>query len=77
TEIPEKIPFGGEQHLVTHKLVGGKRNVQSMGADPAPITWSGLFRGATARDRARYVNTLNDAGKALDLIWDEFFYRVV
>lgn len=76
-EIPEFIPFGGEQRLVVHKLVGGKRNVQAMGSDPMPISWSGLFFGATARDRARYVKTLMDAGKELDLIWDEFFYRVV
>jgi len=76
-EIPEFIPFGGEQRLVVHKLVGGKRNVQAMGADPMPISWSGLFFGATARDRARYVNTLKDTGKELDLIWDEFFYRVI
>ncbi|MFS2113636.1 hypothetical protein [Herbaspirillum frisingense] len=77
TEIPERITFGGEQRLVVNKLVGGMRNVQALGSDPAPIVWSGLFFGATARDRARYVNTLKDAGKELDLIWDEFFYRVV
>ncbi|WDZ97989.1 hypothetical protein Herbaro_09470 [Herbaspirillum sp. WKF16] len=76
-EVPEKIPFGGEQRLVIHKMVGGKREVQALGADPAPISWSGLFFGETALDRARYVNTLKDTGQEVILLWSEFFYRVV
>lgn len=77
TEIPEKINFGGEQHLIVNKLVGGVRDVQALGPDPAPITWSGLFRGTTAAYRARYVQNMMNEGRAVDLIWSEFLYRVL
>ena len=30
-EIPESIPFGGEQALAVHRLVGGVKVVDAMG----------------------------------------------
>jgi hypothetical protein len=42
-EIPERIPFGGDQQLNVHKLVGGVRVIDALGADPMPIEWSGFF----------------------------------
>lgn len=76
-EIPEKIPFGGDQTLVIHKLVGGKRVIDAMGRDDAPIEWSGLFQGENALARARYLDGLRVAGKPLVLTWDEFMFEVV
>lgn len=76
-EIPEKIPFGGEQHLVVHELVGGIRVIDAMGRQDAPLEWSGLFMGQNALERARYLNGLRIAGKSLVLTWDEFLYEVV
>lgn len=76
-EIPEKIPFGGDQRLVVQELVGGVRVVDAMGRSDAPLEWSGLFQGENALARARYIDGLRIAGKALILSWDEFRYRVV
>lgn len=76
-EIPEKIPFGGEQHLVVHELVGGIRVIDAMGRQDAPLEWSGLFMGQNALERARYLDGLRIAGKSLVLTWDEFLYEVV
>ncbi len=76
-EIPEKIAFGGAQKLVTHELVGGVRVVDAMGREDVPLEWSGMFTGANALARARYLDGLRIAGKPLTLTWDEFLYTVV
>lgn len=76
-EVPEKIPFGGDQKLAVHQLVGGARVVDSMGREDMPLTWSGLFMGQGALDRARYLDFLRQQGSALILTWSEFSYTVV
>jgi len=76
-EIPAQIPFGGAQHLAVHKLIGGKRIIDAMGEDDAPLQWSGLFQGQSAHQRARYLDTLRVKGGALQLTWAEFKYQVV
>jgi len=76
-EIPEKIEFGGAQQLAVHRLIGGKRIIDAMGEDDAPLQWIGLFQGATAHQRARYLDTLRVKGGPLQLTWAEFKYMVV
>jgi hypothetical protein len=76
-EIPERIPFGGEQRLVIKKLVGGRRVIDALGSDPIPLEWSGTFVGQDALARAQYVQGLKDAGLPLDLTWNELYYRVL
>lgn len=75
-EVPTSLPFGGSQALVTHRLPGGKKVVQSMGAESRPIAWSGRFRGANAMARARYLDELRYAGRPLSLMWLDFSYTV-
>lgn len=77
SEIPEKIPFGGEQALVVHKLVGGGRVIDAMGRDDMALSWSGLLRGQNALQRARFLDTMRVEGRALKLTWHEFSYQVV
>jgi hypothetical protein len=76
-EIPERIPFGGEQRLAVHELVGGVRVIDAMGRADAPLEWSGMFLGDTALERARYLDGLRIAGNPLTLTWDELAYEVV
>lgn len=76
-EIPEHIPFGGEQALVVHNLVGGVKQVDAMGAFSGPVEWSGWLRGPDALQRARYLDTLRSDGNALALAWHELMYVVV
>lgn len=76
-EIPASIAFGGAQSLSTHRLVGGAKVVDAMGRDDKPLTWSGMFRGKTAADRARYIDTLRVNGLPLTLTWSTFNYLVI
>jgi len=76
-EIPEKIPFGGDQHLTVHELVGGVRVVDAMGRADKPIEWSGLLQGPDALQRARHLDGLRVAGQPLALTWHELAFYVV
>ena len=76
-EVPEEIPFGGSQRLVTHQLVGGGRVIDAMGRDDMSLAWTGLFFGSEALERARYLDSLRVAGKPLALLWSELNYTVL
>jgi hypothetical protein len=64
-EIPERLTLGGEQSLVIHRLPGGARVVDAMGADDTDISWSGLLTGPDALERARVLDSLRITGAAL------------
>lgn len=76
-EVPERIRFGGAQRLAVHALPGGTRVVDAMGAEEAPIEWSGVFSGADAAVRVRTLERLRRAGEVLPLSWDGWLYSVV
>ena len=76
-EVPERISIGGRQQLAVHNLPGGGRVVDAMGPDEAPIEWSGVFSGASAAERVRYLELLRRAGDTLALSWDGWRYSVV
>jgi hypothetical protein len=76
-EVPENIPWGGDQATICHKLLGGARVIDAMGVDDRTLAWSGRFQGPTARDRARHLDYLRRQGIALTLSWDTFIYQVV
>ena len=76
-EVPESIRHGGEQALVVHKLPGGTRQVDAMGADHKDITWSGRFRGFNAETRAKQLDAYRISGQEYTLTWSSFRYTVV
>lgn len=76
-EIPAEIPFGGDQALAVHELIGGVRVIDAMGRQDVPLEWSGILRGDSALARARYLDGLRIAGKELFLSWSELSYRVL
>lgn len=76
-EVPERINWGGEQMLVTHKFVGGARTVDAMGADEAPIGWSGWIIGTDAVSRAQSIDAMRVSGIPQTLTWSGFNYQVV
>lgn len=76
-EVPESLPFGGEQSLTVHELIGGERVVDAMGRSDMPMEWSGHFMGATALDRALYLNTQRVLGQPLVLSWSQMRFLVV
>lgn len=71
------IQFGGEQKLIIHRLVGGKRIIDAMGDDPVPKEWSGIFVGALALDKALTLQRMKNEGRALELQWSRLSYLVV
>ena len=77
TEIPERLPFGSEQMLAVHLMVGGVKVIDAMGVDRAPIEWSGVLFGSQAMARARYLDWLCASGQQLALSWSDLAYTVV
>ena len=76
-ELPSSITLGGAQRLAIHRLPGGVRIIDALGPDPADISFSGIFSGPDAADRARQLDTIRMAGAALPLAWDAFLYTVI
>lgn len=76
-EVPDAIHFGGSQMLKVHKLLGGKRVIDSLGPDEDAIEWSGRFRGQDAISRMNTLDAKRKAGKAISLTWGQFSFTVV
>jgi hypothetical protein len=76
-EIPERITMVTAIRTVVRKMVGGARNVNMMGYDPAPLEWSGMLLGSNALDRARTLKQMALAQKMLTLTFSEYSYAVV
>jgi hypothetical protein len=74
-EIPEEIGFGGDQKLAIKKMLGGVRDVQALGMDWRPISWTGQFfptqAGESALDRAEDIQSMLIAAQPVTLTWDE------
>ena len=71
------MPWGGTQNLVVHELIGGVRKVSAMGRSDTMITFTGIFEGINARDRAQYINTLRIQAIEQTLTWENFSYQAV
>jgi hypothetical protein len=76
-EIAARIAFGGAQALAVHKLPGGTRVIDAMGADDAVIAWHGILSGSDATDRARALDAMRVGGLAAPLSWDVFSATVI
>jgi hypothetical protein len=75
-EVPEEIVFGGAQLLDVQKMIGGLRQVNAMGADDAPLQWSGIFLYSTALGRAQFLDSVRRQGLQCTLSWDALLYQV-
>ena len=76
-EIPQEINFGTDQMLAINKMIGGQRDIQALGSDPRPITWSGRFRGTDATDRADSLDLMAQNGLPVDLTWYSYSRTVL
>lgn len=76
-EVPEVLPFGGDQMLAVKRLVGGTRVIDAMGPDDRPVEWSGIFLGKYAGQRAELLDAMRREGKALPLSWGRHSYTVI
>jgi len=76
-EVPESIPWGGQQQTTVHKFPGGSRQIDAMGRDDRSLDWSGVFLSGDAVYRARAVDQMRIDGEAIALSWAGFSYQVV
>lgn len=76
-EVPEEINFGGWQRIAVHRLAGGGRILDALGADEPEICFAGVFSGPNSVTRARSLDVLRRTGEPIPLIWDSFYYTVL
>lgn len=77
-EIPEKFgPLGGVQATATHDFPGGSRTVQTFGAFPQPLRWSGYLTGASAFDREQQIDRMRATGQVVVLRYGRFAWQGV
>lgn len=76
-EVPEEIKVRLRQRLNSHQLQGNARVIDAMGVSYDPLTWTGRFRGASAERRARAVEAILKAGKAVSLTFGALSYSVM
>jgi hypothetical protein len=76
-EIPEEIAFGGSQMTHIHKMPGGARRIDAMGADPDNIAWKGTFIDLPGNAKARLLDVMRMGGQPWTLAWSTFNYQVV
>ena len=81
-EVPSKMPFGGAQRVVVHKMPGGGRVVDALGPDDRDISWSGILRtgdggGLPAMTRAGQLDALRQTGNRVTLSWGGTSRQVV
>ena len=76
-ETPELMPFpaGHKANLLIN--IGGQRQVDMMGPEPAEIQWVGRSRGQNAAQRMAALRAMCIAGAQVPLIWDQFYLTVV
>ena len=75
--VPERIPFGGDQAMVVHKLPGGRRVIDTLGPDDMDIEWHGRFWGSYALTQAMSLDAMRRAGTVLPLSYAGHNYTVV
>jgi hypothetical protein len=74
---PEKMPFGGRQHITTHILLGVQRVIDTLRPDDNDIIWEGQFFGADAYQNCLVLDALRAAGQPLPLSYAGQGYVVV
>jgi len=66
---PRRVPFGGNQMMVVHKLPGGSRVIDTLGPDDDDIAFEGQFFGADAYASATALDGIRAAGQVVPLIF--------
>lgn len=76
-EVPARISIGGAQAVTIHRLPGGGRIIDAMGADQGVIAWHGLFTGPDAARRARALDFMRQQGAMRILSFGDYTFNVV
>jgi hypothetical protein len=76
-EVPARISIGGAQVVAIHKMPGGTRIIDAMGADSSAITWRGIFIGPGAAQRARALDLMRQQGMPRILSFGDYTLDIV
>lgn len=76
-EHPSELPFPLEQQVAVHKQAGGTKTVQTFGAQPGPITFSGAFYYNSAVASTGQLRTILSQGKEVQLSWGPMQWDVI
>jgi hypothetical protein len=76
-EVPESITLPVRQAVAVHRLIGGERVLDAMGADYGDVAWAGVMLGGGAQARAQSLKALADAGQAVALTWGTWNFTVL
>lgn len=74
---PTRIPFGGQQAMIVHKLPGGTRVIDTLGPDEDDITWSGFFFCNNALQQCQRLDAMRASGQVVTLTFAGMTRRVV
>lgn len=64
TEVPSELFWGGYQATETFYQIGGAKVVILNGYYDQPLTWSGIFRGSSALQKARTLDAMARSGNS-------------
>lgn len=76
-QTPSRIAMPSTQMVNKHIMVGGARQIDSMGPDPEVLAWKGHSRGIYAGTNMAALKALCNSGATVPLTWNAFFYMVV
>lgn len=74
---PSRMPFGGQQALIVHKLPGGQRVIDTLGPDEDDISWSGFFLSPNAMFWCQRLDSMRGAGLVVVLTYAGMTRQVV
>ncbi len=74
---PARMPAGGNQAMVVHKLPGGSRVIDTLGPDEADIYWAGELFGDGAYATALALDAIRQSGEVVPLIWAGQYRSVI
>jgi hypothetical protein len=75
--VPTRIPFGGQQSMIVHKLPGGTRVIDTLGPDEDDITWSGFFFASSALHQCQQLDAMRASGQRVTLTYGGMSRQVV
>lgn len=74
---PTRMPFGGAQAMIVHKLPGGSRVIDTLGPDEDDISWSGFFFADNALSICQQLDAMRASGQVFGLTYGGMFRSVI